>query len=84
MTDDHTPAPPGSIVITPKEFYDGVRDDIAAIRQAVSPLPDLKLTVNEHDTRIRSLEQFKWLIVGAAAAAGGSAGALVARLLTST
>ena len=73
---DPIPAPPGSIVITPKEFYDGVRDDIAAIREAVSPLPDLKVKTDDHESRLRRLEQFKWLMVGAAAAAGGSAGAL--------
>lgn len=31
---------------------------------------------DDHETRLRSLEQFKWLVVGAAAIAGGSAGSL--------
>lgn len=78
---DQVPAPPGSIVITPKEFYDGVRDDIAEIKQAVAPLNDLKTKVDQHEDRIRSLEQFKWLFIGAAGAAGGSAGAIVSRFL---
>jgi hypothetical protein len=38
-------APEGSIVITPKEFYDGVRQDISDIKAAVSPLPGLSTDV---------------------------------------
>lgn len=34
---------------------------------------------DDHETRLRSLEQFKWLFIGASAAAGGSAGAIVSR-----
>lgn len=31
---------------------------------------------DDHETRLRSLEQFKWVFVGAAAMVGGSAGAI--------
>lgn len=31
---------------------------------------------DDHETRLRSLEQFKWVVVGAAAIFGGSAGAI--------
>lgn len=31
---------------------------------------------DDHETRLRSLEQFKWVVVGAAALMGGSAGAI--------
>lgn len=32
---------------------------------------------DDHEIRLRSLEQFKWVLVGAAALVGGSAGAIV-------
>lgn len=42
---------------------------------------DLLITTrDDHETRLRSLEQFKWLLMGAAAAIGGSAGAIADRL----
>lgn len=72
MHDEPVPAPPGSIVITPKEFYDGVRDDIAAIREAVSPLPDLKTRVDAHDSRLSRLERLAWVAIGIGLASGGS------------
>jgi len=31
---------------------------------------------DDHEVRLRALEQFKWIIAGAAAVFGGSAGAL--------
>lgn len=36
---------------------------------------------NDHEGRLRSLEQFKWALLGACVAGGGSAGAIAARLL---
>ena len=33
--------------------------------------------LSDHETRLRALEKTKWLILGAAAAAGGVAGKLV-------
>lgn len=71
--------PPGSIVITPKEFYDGVRDDIAEIKQAVSPLASVVAEQKDHETRIRRLEQFRWVLVGASAAAAGTVTSFVNR-----
>lgn len=63
--------PEGSIVITPKEFYDGVRNDIAEIKAAVSPLPDMKIRVDLLDSRTSALERKIWVATGFAAAAGG-------------
>jgi hypothetical protein len=34
----------------------------------------------DHETRLRRLEQFRWLIVGAACAASGTGGALLTQL----
>lgn len=67
-----TDVPPGSIVITPKEFYDGVASDIAEIKQAVSPLPDLKVRVDKHDERLSKLERLAWVALGVGFASGGS------------
>ena len=47
----------GSIVITPKEFYDGVQSDIKDIKNAVSPLPQLRIEVEEHKR-----DGFHWLV----------------------
>lgn len=38
-------------------------------------------TRDDHEIRMRKLEQFKWLMVGAAAATGGAAGAVVQRAM---
>lgn len=64
--------PPGSIVITPKEFYDGVAKDIAEIKQGVAPLGDLKVKVEYHDDRLTKLERLAWTAIGIAIASGGS------------
>lgn len=73
-------APDGSIIITPKEFYDGVKNDIAEIKAAVSPLPELHQKVTDQEMRLRKLEQFKWVLVGVAVASGGAASAIAGRL----
>ena len=36
---------------------------------------------DDHETRLRKLEQFKWVVVGIAAAAGGVAGRLSGALI---
>lgn len=69
MTPDEQ-VPGGSIVITPKEFYDGVKSDIAEIKAAVTPLPELRNDVKALGERVTRLEQFKWLMLGAALASG--------------
>ena len=61
----------GSIVITPKEFYDGVQSDIKDIKNAVSPLPQLRIEVEEHKRDIAALKKVAWLALGAAIGSGG-------------
>lgn len=63
-------APDGSIVITPKEFYDGVKKDIEEIKQAVAPLPDLKVRQDQQDVRLTRLERVAWVALGVALASG--------------
>lgn len=36
---------------------------------------------DDHEQRIRALERFKYLMIGAAAAIGGGSGALVSKIL---
>lgn len=69
--------PDGSIVITPKEFYDGVRNDIAEIKAAVSPLPELKTQVDTLERRLSVVEKRLWIATGFATAVGFAAGVLV-------
>jgi hypothetical protein len=64
--------PGGSIVITPKEFYDGVRSDISEIKAAVSPLPELKHTVEKQGERLGRLERVAWIALGVALASGSN------------
>lgn len=64
--------PGGSIVITPKEFYDGVKADISEIKAAVTPLPELRNTVEKQGDRLGRLERVAWIALGAALASGGS------------
>lgn len=64
--------PDGSIIITPKEFYDGVRSDIAEIKNAVSPLPQLSTQVGKHEERLTKLERLAWVALGVALASGGA------------
>lgn len=44
------------------------------------PSVDPTATLTDHETRIRALERARWLLVGAAAAAGGLAGKLAGLL----
>ena len=65
-------APDGSIVITPREFYDGVKSDISEIKLAVAPLTDMARTVDKHSERLDKLERLAWVALGVAMASGGS------------
>lgn len=56
---------------------EAIRDLLIEIRTKV----DMLVTQGtDHETRIRALERVKWLAVGAAGAAGGLAGKIVALL----
>lgn len=76
-----TDVPDGSIVITPKEFYDGVRQDIADIKQAVAPLDAMTHDVAELKNRVTALEARIWQASGFAAAVGIAAGWLIPQIV---
>lgn len=77
--------PDGSIVITPKEFYDGVRSDvdeiktaIAALTTSVSPLPT---RVDKLELQVDDLKRRLWWAAGFTAGVGAAAGSVLTRLL---
>lgn len=76
-----TEAPDGSIVISPKEFYDGVRQDISDIKSAVAPLSPMVEDVNELKARVTALEARVWRASGFAAAIGLAGGYVIPQLL---
>lgn len=76
-----TEAPDGSIVITPREFYDGVRQDIADIKAAVSPLPLIREDVDGLKRRVTALESRVLVASGFATAVGLASGYLIPQLL---
>lgn len=62
----------GSIIITPKEFYDGVQSDIKDIKNAVSPLPHLRIEVEAAKRDIANLKKVVTLALGIALGSGGA------------
>lgn len=89
------PEPPfdGNIVITPKEFYDGVRQDIGDIKNSVNEvamaLAPLPKRVDKLEASIEVLREKQsatdrkiiWL-AGFAAGAGGTLGSIVSTYLS--
>ena len=61
--------------------FDDLKADLAAISAAVAEhpktCPQIKI-MEKHEERIRAIEKWRWLVTGAAAAAGGTIGSLVA------
>lgn len=80
--------PDGSIVISPKEFYDGVRQDISDIKAGLAPLSpmrkdvdDLHHQVGQLETRVGQLEARVWRASGFAAAIGLAAAWIIPTLI---
>lgn len=80
-------APDGSIIITPKEFYDGVRQDISeikdsvsALREGLSPLPkqveEAERRLDELETKVSTLQNRMAWFCGAGTAIGALVGTL--------
>lgn len=71
-----TAPPEGPAVITLREVYDlvlEVRGEVALLKTT-----ELKQDVDDHEQRIRKLEQWIWRASGIAAALGAAGGAIVA------
>lgn len=73
--------PEGSIVITPKEFYDGVSKDIADIKNSVSPLPEMRKDVDDLQHRVSALERRFWYAAGATAVLSAIGTAVATRVV---
>jgi hypothetical protein len=64
------------------EAHLSVEAQLALLHRDVKEVKELVTGVTQdHESRIRKLEQFKWLVLGAATASAGGAGAVVAQLL---
>ena len=60
------------------ESLASLRTELAVISTKLDLLIEQR---SDHEGRLRSLEQFKWALMGACVAGGGSAGAVAAKLL---
>lgn len=78
--------PDGSIVITPKEFYDGVRNDIGEIRSGVSSLREelsgLPARVDKIELELDQLKSKQIWFAGFIAGAGGTLGSVLTKLFS--
>lgn len=66
----------GAVTITAKEVYDKLSELVVAM----SPVP---ARVEDHETRLRSLERKVWAAAGFAAAIGTGIGTVLSQLLGS-
>lgn len=96
MTTTPMPIPDGSVVITPNQQYAelqalrlSVTESMGSLTAAVTALTenvskqagDERRTLDDHETRIRSVERKVWMAAGFAAAIGGVGGGLLSRML---
>jgi hypothetical protein len=73
-----TPIPEGSVVVTPTEVYAEVRathDEVKSVSAKLDALPvaDHARAIDDHETRIRTLESARWPLPSLAAVIGASA-----------
>jgi hypothetical protein len=77
--------PDGSIVISPKEFYDGVKADVSEIKTSISDLTNavgtLPTRVERLELRITALESRVIWASGFAAAVGLASGYIIPQLV---
>ena len=61
--------PDGSVVVTPTDMYREIRDmhdELRALNSSINPaLQEIRGDVEDHETRIRTLEKFSWKQIGA-------------------
>lgn len=69
-----------SAKVTMLMLYKELRETKEVLIEMRAELQAQKKQTEDHEGRIRQLEQFKWLLVGVSLASGGI-GALVAKLL---
>lgn len=64
-----------TVRITNREIYDAVVD----LKERVSPLPD---RVDDHEVRIRAIEKYLWIWIGASGLAGAGIASVVQSWMT--
>jgi hypothetical protein len=64
-----------TVRITNREIYNAVLD----LKEAVNPLPG---QVSDHEVRIRAIEKYLWIWIGAAGVLGAGVSQVATRLLT--
>lgn len=64
-----------SVRITNREIYNAVIE----IKGTVAPLPG---QVSDHEVRIRAIEKYLWIWIGAAGVLGAGASQLVSKIVT--
>lgn len=69
------PDPAELVVITNREIYDVLVD----VKSTVAPLPS---QVSDHEVRIRAIEKYLWIWIGAAGVLGAGVSQVATRLLT--
>lgn len=78
--------PDGAIVITPKEFYDGVSGDISAIKTNVSGLREelsgLPARVEKLELEVKDVRSKQVWFAGFIAGAGGTFGAVLTKFFS--
>lgn len=81
MTFQENP-PPGSIVITPQEVYSEVKKLTSVVERMLAQQEGdtTRADIAELRAEVRTLQQFRWTLLGGALAAGATGGAAVARL----
>lgn len=69
------PEDDATVRITNREIYNAVVE----LKEAVNPLPG---QVSDHEVRIRAIEKYLWIWIGAAGVLGAGASQVVTRILT--
>lgn len=65
----------GRVFITNQKIYDALMD----VKEKVTPLP---AQVSDHEVRIRAIEKYLWIWIGAAGVLGAGVSQVATRLLT--
>jgi hypothetical protein len=77
--------PPGSVVITPEGMYQELKAVHGALDNLISKFDDVPDKLRDHESRLRSVEQWRWKTQGLAIAGsllfGGVSGTLSAYLV---
>lgn len=72
--------PQYGVTITNREIYDQVMATKDVLSKLVDKVDAVEKRDGDHETRLRSLERWRWALAGVGAALGGGGGAVVSLL----